>query len=57
MATQAGVAFGLPIKNLLRGGLVWTPTELSGIVVAERNYQMLGRPPQPLHDPGSVTYN
>lgn len=31
-----------PIKNLLRSGLVWTPTELAGTEVAEREYQTLG---------------
>ena len=31
-----------PIKNLLRGGLVWTPTELRGTDVAERDYQTGG---------------
>lgn len=33
-----------PIKNLLRGGLVWTQTELAGTDVAEVEYQMLGWP-------------
>ncbi len=31
-----------PIKNLLRGGLVWTPTELRGTDVAEMDYQTAG---------------
>jgi hypothetical protein len=33
-----------PIKNLLRGGLVWSATEVPGTEVAEREYQMLGWP-------------
>lgn len=33
-----------PIKNLLRGGLVWTPTEVAGTEVAELEYQTLGWP-------------
>ena len=33
-----------PIKNLLRAGLVWTPTELPGTDVAELEYQTLGWP-------------
>jgi hypothetical protein len=31
-----------PIKNLLRGGLQWTPTEVGGTDVAEVQYQTLG---------------
>ena len=31
-----------PIKNILRGGLVWTPTEVPGIDVAEMDYQTGG---------------
>lgn len=33
-----------PIKNLLRGGLVWTPTEVAGTEVAELEYQTRGWP-------------
>ena len=33
-----------PIKNLLRAGLVWTPTEVAGTDVAELEYQTLGWP-------------
>lgn len=33
-----------PIQRLLRGDLVWTPTEVPGTEVAEREYQALGWP-------------
>lgn len=33
-----------PIQRLLRGDLVWTPTEVPGTEVAEREYQSLGWP-------------
>jgi hypothetical protein len=33
-----------PIRNLIRGGTVWTPTELAGTEVAETEYQALEWP-------------